>query len=676
MQSFKSNHLPRIAGIISLVLVVLVYPVHAENGDQAPQRETMPTLEIDAGLFDFSKTLEGIMKTEAKPAEAKISIEPFEPVKPKKKPAKKTLKQEHVENVPIPPRKPKKIEALTAKPSGKPNFKDVEKEKSLSSKQAELYQKIFALQKEGEMSEADKYIADLKDDRLYGYVLQQRYLHPTAYTSKFNELKDWLDNYADYPGAMRIYELAERKRPQGSNIRLTPPKSKVHIIRRAEPTMIAAKRYASSINRTADDIQKVRELQRVVSLNIKNGELEAAENALEEDSILDTVERDIMSARIAAAYLYKGRTKQAYKLASKSAERSGLHVPLAGWVSGLVSWKQGKYSKAAGYFENVGRSNYASSWTRSAGAYWAARAHMRRGDVKSVSTWLRRAASTPRTFYGLIATRALGENFDFNWRMPTFTRENHKILSSNPNGVRAIALAKIGEYSKAQAELLRIDPSEDENMYEALLAFSGYVRLPGLAMRLGSKPANAQQNVYYDAALYPVGPWKPFNGYKMDTALMNAIIRQESRFDPDATSSSGAKGLMQLMPATARSVSDYDDPQMDDPEVNLELGQRYLKELLKSPYVDNNLLSLLIAYNAGPGNLNKWRNQWPKIKDPLLFIELLPSSETRAYVEHVLANFWIYRMRDKQATPTLDAVVAGAPIKYASSGYIQTASAQ
>ena len=103
---------------------------------------------------------------------------------------------------------------------------------------------------------------------------------------------------------------------------------------------------------------------------------------------------------------------------------------------------------------------------------------------------------------------------------------------------------------------------------------------------------------------------------------------------------------------------------MYDPEVNLALGQRYLSELLKSSRVDNNLLSLLIAYNAGPGNLNKWKRQWGSVKDPLLFIELLPSGETRRYVEHVLSNYWIYRMRDKQETPTLDAVVAGSPVKF------------
>ncbi len=606
---------------ITLFLTILIFIILSAHERAYAQN--------DAGLFDFTQALKDIMKPQKKPDFKAVPKPPHKPGTS----APKILQSGH---------------AFT----------------SMGSKDAKAYQKIFALQDAGKIQQADTLIDGLKDKRLYGYVLKQRYLHPTAYRSSFNELKDWLNNYADHPGANDIYELAERKRPKGDNARLPEPQTKIRIVRRVEPTMIVARRYASSINRSNAQAASVRSLQRSISGQINNGRLQNARNTLRQSTLLDNIEYDILQARIAAAYLYRGKDDDAYRLASKSSARSGLHVPLAGWVSGLVSWKRGKYSKAASYFENVGRSNYASSWTRSAGAYWAARAHMRRGDVKAVSTWLRRAASTPRTFYGLIATRALGENFDFNWDMPQFTKEHFKLLSSHPNGMRAIALAQIGELSKAQAELLRVDVSGKANMHEALLAFSGYARLPGLAMRLGSKPANSELNIYYDAALYPFGAWKPIAGFKVDPALVNAIIRQESRFDPDATSASGARGLMQLMPATARSVSDFDKPQMYDPAVNLELGQRYLQELLKSPHVDNNLLSLLIAYNAGPGNLNKWRKQWRKIKDPLLFIELLPASETRAYVEHVLANFWIYRMRDKQPTPTLNAVVAGAPVTY------------
>lgn len=582
--------------------------------------------------------------------------------------------------IPKPPTKPKqKAQTPNVAPAKVTKDKNENFAKALSNGNIAIYKKIFALQEAGKITAANTQIKKLSDHRLYGYVLQQRYLHPTSYTSTFDELRAWLDQYADHAGADRIYELAERKRSSGNNARLKSPDTKIRIARRGEPTMRQGRRYASAKTRTTDEANAVKQFRQTVTRNIRGGTPSAAIDILqdtERSKILDTVEYDILNARIAAAMLYKGQVDNAYKLASQSANRSGLHVPLASWVAGLVSWKRGKYKTAAKYFENVGRSTYASSWTRAAGSYWAARSHMRRGDVKAVSIWLNRAASAPRTFYGLIATRALGRDFDFNWDIPTFTKDNHKILSANPRGVRAIALAQINELAKAQSELLRISPNETPQMHDALLAFSAYTRLPGVAMRLGSTPADSQLELYHDAALYPLGPWKPKSGYKINSALMHAIMRQESRFDPQAESGSGAKGLMQLMPATAKSVADSGDPDMEDPSVNLELGQRYLQQLLKSSRVDNNLLSLLIAYNAGPGNLLKWKRHWSDVKDPLLFIELLPSAETRAYVERVLSNYWIYRLRENKDVSSLDAVVAGKPVKYANANNagIQTAS--
>jgi soluble lytic murein transglycosylase-like protein len=81
---------------------------------------------------------------------------------------------------------------------------------------------------------------------------------------------------------------------------------------------------------------------------------------------------------------------------------------------------------------------------------------------------------------------------------------------------------------------------------------------------------------------------------------------------------------------------------------------------MQQPDIAGNLFYAAAAYNAGPGNLNKWRRKIDYSGDPLLFIESLPSRETRNYVEHVMANLWIYRHRLGQATPTLDALISGA----------------
>ncbi len=390
------------------------------------------------------------------------------------------------------------------------------------------------------------------------------------------------------------------------------------------------------------------------------------------------VEYDQIQSKIAASYLYSGNGKRAGELAAASLKRSGKYVPMAGWVAGLAAWENGEYKKSAAAFEIPATSDYASGWTAAAASYWAARAHMRAGNVRVVSKWLEVGMEHPRTFYGLIATRSLGRDFDFNWKVPTFTKNYFDTLMKTDSGNRAIALVAAGQPHLAENELIRMKP-EDDNMRDALLAYAGYADLPSLGMRLASLVSD-EAGAFYDAALYPTGPWKPEEGYKIDPALIYAITRQESKFDPLAKSSAGAVGLMQVMPSTASSI--VEDPSLTNPQENLEVAQRYLENLLKDKSVQGDMVMLLIAYNAGPGNLAKWKKQWPEVKDPLLFIELIPSSETRAYVERVLANFWIYRLKDGQPTPTLDSLATGKIAKYTHNnvsehkGPYQTASAQ
>ena len=84
----------------------------------------------------------------------------------------------------------------------------------LSDRDAELYREIFAFQTKGKWRAADERIGHLSDRRLIGRLLAQRYLHPTAYRSKYKELRDWMEHYADHPEAKRIYRLALKRRPK------------------------------------------------------------------------------------------------------------------------------------------------------------------------------------------------------------------------------------------------------------------------------------------------------------------------------------------------------------------------------------------------------------------------------------------------------------------------------
>ncbi len=544
----------------------------------------------------------------------------------------------------------------------------------LSTSDAEIYQRIFAYQAQGNISRANTEIERLKDFRLRGHVLYQRYMHPIAYTASYEELRNWLDLYADHPGAEKIQKMVFKRQPRGSTDWVNKPEFLKGIARVHEPTITKGETYRSPRKRSAAQKGQIKKLSRTIKRDISKGAPTQALHRLKENDaakLLDPVERDLLQAGIAAGYLYAGKPEKAYQLASQSAGRSGVHVPMAGWIAGLVAWRGEDYEGAARHFEITGRSPYTSGWMAASGAYWAARSHMRTGNVRAVSSWLKRASEHPHTFYGLIATRALGRDFAFNWKIPTYTKENRQMLIRVPAGYRAAALVAAGQINLAEAELVRIDARDNPQLREALLSYAGYAGLPALAMRVGNTMANAEGG-FYDAALYPTGPWKPEKGYKVDPALIHAIMRQESRFDPNAKSRSGARGLMQVMPNTANHVAgrrQYKDrhgkQELMDPHVNLDIGQRYLEELMTHNNVSGDLFSLLIAYNAGPGNLARWKREMVGIDDPLLFIESIPSGQTREYIERVLSNYWIYRLREDLPTPTLDSVAAGKNAQYA-----------
>ncbi|MCB1803558.1 MAG: lytic transglycosylase domain-containing protein, partial [Gammaproteobacteria bacterium] len=160
------------------------------------------------------------------------------------------------------------------------------------------------------------------------------------------------------------------------------------------------------------------------------------------------------------------------------------------------------------------------------------------------------------------------------------------------------------------------------------LAMAG--RLSAFAYSISSR-LEARDGLRFDLALFPVPVWQPKDGYQVDRALIYAIMRQESAFITTARSVAGARGLMQLMPATAafigsdRSLRREKVDKLYDPKFNLTLGQKFLKFLLDRDTLKNNLFFVLSSYNAGEGNLQRWSVR----DDPLLFIEAMHLKETR-----------------------------------------------
>ena len=605
--------------------------------------------------------------------------EAFAP-KPEPKPSGdfiEIVETEDIPDVPLPQEKPKSVVETAILSPEVPVKNTVQKTSSItgklfSSNKKDIYQEIFDLQNQGDMKAADVKIKRLSNRVLMGHVLAERYLHPTAYRANFSELQSWMARYSDHPQATRIYKLATLRRPKNGG-EIEQPKKQNNISGNLGAVSKRGKNYKTTKDRSEAQSQKVKIFKKDIRRHIKRNEPTMALNILNSDytvKFIDSVEYDRLRAEISAGYLFVDKLDQALKLSTDSLRRSGQKVPLAGWVKGLVQWQRGQYSSAARAFSSAASSPYSSGWMVSAAGYWASRAHLRSGNVAQVSKWLDLASTYPRTFYGLIATRALGHKTEFDWQVPELTRDHIKHIEQTPYGRRATALIKSNQTSLAEAELRNINIRSPENRY-ALMAYVSHYKLPALSMQLGNAMKNKKGGLY-DAALYPDTSWLPQSGYKIDRALIHAIVRQESRFRTNAQNPSGATGLMQLMPNTANHISGKNiyhqasgQYQLKNPSVNLELGQSYIHELLNHRAVGQDLLSLAIAYNAGPGNLSKWKRERAHIKDPLLFIETIPYHETRAFVERVLSNYWIYRMRFDQDTPSLDAVAEGKWARYA-----------
>jgi len=532
----------------------------------------------------------------------------------------------------------------------------------LSSGDVERYQRIFALQDKGEWNKADREIAKLGDRVLMGHVLAQRYLHPTKYRSKYKELKDWLAAYNDHHYAPQLYKLALKRRPANWKY---PTKPRIGRALYEAPARTDAKAKPPAKTLTRNQRRQVYRYKITIKTHLRKGHTLAVKRLLETADVkklFSTYDMDWARERLARGYFMAGRDDWAVEWAEQAAKRSGTFLPQAHWTAALAHWRLGNVSQAAEHFEKAAEFDRAP-WTRTASAFWAARAHLIARRPERVMPLLEQAAQHPRTFYGMLATKLLGREAEFDWSLPPMDGDDVARLKENDGGRRALALLQVGEDALAEKELRQVARLGSKDQAAGILAIAAEAGMAELTMRL--------DNMLYpdgggfDGAAYPLPAWQPADGFKVDRALIYALVRQESRFNPNAKSGVGARGLMQLMPGTASFVARdrtfrwNKRSQLFDPELNLKLGQRYISILLKDAKIDGDLFLMAAAWNGGPGNLNKWRRNIDDLGDPLFFIESLPSRETRIFIERVLTNLWIYRHRLDQPTPSLDAVASG-----------------
>lgn len=317
------------------------------------------------------------------------------------------------------------------------------------------------------------------------------------------------------------------------------------------------------------------------------------------------------------------------------------------WLAGQVALNNlNRPTDAAAMFEKYGLSAR-SPQTRTKGLYWAGKSMREAGDFPAANAFFEKAAKYYDQFYGQLSLEALGR------KLPTRTAPPP--VSNAPNGdeVPSVYLAaqlapRYGGW-KEQSLFLRAiaNAAESETEFLDAIALSKRLNRPDLQVMSGR---NARVEGHTNLIAHGFPTISIPSGHQDNFTLIHAITRQESQFDREAISHANARGLMQLIPSTAREVSgklrlSYARSKLtSNPDYNVMLGSSYIKQMLR--YFNGSYPLAVAAYNAGPGNVNKWlrRNGDPRTPqvDILDWIENIPVYETKNYVQRVLENAVMY----------------------------------
>lgn len=469
------------------------------------------------------------------------------------------------------------------------------------------YRRIFAAIGRSDWATVDRLSATVGDRRLIGHIQAQRLLAADVNPS-FADLRGWLDRYADFPEADKIYRLADAKRPSDDATYLPRP-------------------HAATGPTDADFDPEFS--------GVAEPKTSAGDHALSK--------------------FYSADNKGALTDALHAISALGVRASTSHWIAGLAAWRLGQLEEAGSHFALLARSKTASGWMIAAGAYWAGRVEERHGMATGAAKWFSTASHYPTTFYGMLALRKLGVNIAQKISAQSLTAEHLDRVARTPQGYRAVALLQIGERELAAGEMERIDPDGNPKIEEAIIVLSDAAKLGRHSARLAERIARPTDD---NKEKFPIPAWRPHGGFRVDPALLYAVARQESGFDPLAVNPSGAAGLMQIMPATADILVPKRQKSLFDPSTNLDIGQRYLSRLMRDPNIGDNLLLLAVAYNRGSGNPATFR-QMLEHDDPLMAVESVSGDETRNFIQHVLTNYWIYRARLGADDSSLDDLAGG-----------------
>ncbi len=345
----------------------------------------------------------------------------------------------------------------------------------------------------------------------------------------------------------------------------------------------------------------------------------------------------------------------AYQIALNHGQANGDGALEAEFMSGWVALRYLK-KPAVGMKHFVKLQDLAQSRTDKArAAYWIGRSYLALGDKATAQLAFKDAAQYSTVYYGQLAREQIGLG--------------NKPESINGGAASAGAQARVeqDEVVRAFRMMAQVGTKNQLNMFlwslasrfknsDEMNAVAAVVQnTAGTSWALRLAKAAGQRGIDIDSWSYPLRGlpnWAQI-GKPVEKSLVFALSRQESEFDPNAGSSVGAQGLMQLMPGTAKLVARQyrvafsPGSLKSDPAYNVKLGAAHLADLV-SDFSGSYVLTL-VAYNAGPRRSREWVEEYGDPRggqvDPVDWVECIPFNETRQYVQKVMQNVHVYRSR-------------------------------
>lgn len=367
--------------------------------------------------------------------------------------------------------------------------------------------------------------------------------------------------------------------------------------------------------------------------------------------------------RLARELISEHRFKDAYLLVNASGLESGVAFADAEWLAGWIALEHMHHPRrAARHFFKL-YNGVSRPISRARAAYWMGRSAQQLGKTEAAEKWFASAARYGETIYGTLGREALGYP-----RPPLMDGAITISAADLEPGFETHDLVPIIRrlHALEESNLVRnlfhimLDEADDRDEPSGLLQLTAFAHDLGridlgldAAKRASYRGVNLIVEAYPVVELPGVDLLPQLSGLQLEPALGYAIQRQESGFRADATSHVGASGLMQLMPATAQKVAkqlnlSYSrDALVKNPNYNALLGSAYLAQMVQE--FDGSYILAVAAYNAGPHRVYRWIREYgdpraPNI-DPINWMETIPFSETRNYVQRVIEAVPIYRAR-------------------------------